>query len=92
MDEIEQKGLLLDQEKVTRVDFSFNAVRNTCFVRQRYLVITEIKLKLKGNKTNTNESHGNFASMRCETQPYEKIILCKFISNMFLRRKPALCA
>ena len=25
MDEIEQKGLLLDQEKVTRVDFSFNA-------------------------------------------------------------------
>ena len=50
MDEIEQKGLLLDQEKVTRVDFSFNAVRNTCIVRPRYLVVTEIKLKLKGNK------------------------------------------
>ena len=41
MDEIEQKGLLLDQEKVTRVDFSFNAVRNTYIVSPRYLVITE---------------------------------------------------
>ena len=49
MDENEQKGLLLDQEKVTRVDFSFNAVRNACIVRPRYLVIKEIKLKLKGN-------------------------------------------
>ena len=25
--------------------------------------------------------------MRYETQPYEKIILCKFILNVFLRRK-----
>ena len=48
--------------------------------------LIEIKRK---TKTNTNKSQGNFASMRCETQPYEKIILCKFISNMFLRRKPA---
>ena len=29
MDEIEQKGLMMDQEKVTRVDFSLYAVRNT---------------------------------------------------------------
>ena len=29
--------------------------------------------------------------MRYETQPYEKIILCKFILNVFRRRKPALC-
>ena len=29
MDEIKQKGLMMDQEKVTRVDFMFNAVRNT---------------------------------------------------------------
>ena len=41
---------MVDQEKVTRVDFSFNAVRNTCIVRPRYLVITEIKLKLKGKQ------------------------------------------
>ena len=27
-----------------------NAVRNTCIVRPRYLVITEIKLKLKGKQ------------------------------------------
>ena len=92
MDEIEQKGLLLDQEKVTRVDFLFNAVRNTCIVRPRYLVITEIKLKLKGYKNEYKQITRQLASMRCETQPNEKIILCKFISNMFLRRKRALCA
>ena len=45
-----EKGLLLDQEKATRVDFSLHAVRNTCIVRPRYLVITEIKLKLKGKQ------------------------------------------
>ena len=27
---------MMDQEKVTRVDFSLNAVRNTCIVRPRY--------------------------------------------------------
>ena len=47
-----------------------------------------IEIKRK-TKTNTNKSQGNFASMRFESQPYEKIILCKFISNMYLRRKPA---
>ena len=36
MDEIEQKGLMMDQEKVTRVDFSLYAVRNTCIVSPRY--------------------------------------------------------
>ena len=42
---------MMDQEKVTRVDFMFNAVRNTCIFRPRYLEITEITLKsilLKG--------------------------------------------
>ena len=27
---------MMDQEKVTRVDFLFNAVRNTCIFRPRY--------------------------------------------------------
>ena len=36
------KGLMLDQEKVTRIDFPLNAIRNTCNVRPRYFVITEI--------------------------------------------------
>ena len=57
MDEIEQKGLLLDQEKVTRVDFSFNVVRNTCIVSPRFLVITEIKLKLKGKQKRIQTNH-----------------------------------
>ena len=93
MDEIQQKGLLLDQEKVTRVDFSFNAVKKTCIVRPRYLVVTEIKLKLKGNKNEYKQITRQLCidEMR-NTAIYEKIILCKFISNMFLRRKPALCA
>ena len=44
MDEIEQKGLMMDQEKVTRVDFSLYmyAVRNICIVSPRYLVATLI--------------------------------------------------
>ena len=57
MDEIQPKGLLLDQEKVTRVDFSLNAVRNTCIVRPRYLVITEIKLRLKGKQKQIQTNH-----------------------------------
>ena len=57
MDEIYQKGLLLDQEKVTRVDFSLNAVRNTCIVRPRYLVITENKLKLKRKQKQIQINH-----------------------------------
>ena len=52
-----KKGLLLDQEKVTRVDCSLNAVRNTCIVRPRYLVITEIKLKLKGKQKQIQTNH-----------------------------------
>ena len=36
MNEIEQKGQMLDQEKVTRVDFSLYAVRNTCIVSPTY--------------------------------------------------------
>ena len=36
MDEIEQKGLMMDQEKVTRVDFSLYAVINTYIVSPRY--------------------------------------------------------
>ena len=36
MDDIEQKGQMLDQEKITRVDFSLFAVRNTCIVSPRY--------------------------------------------------------
>ena len=42
---------MMDQEKVARVDFMFNAVRNTCIFRPRYLQknveITDITLKLK---------------------------------------------
>ena len=37
----------MDQEKVTRVDFLFNAVRDICIFRPRYLEIAEISLKLK---------------------------------------------
>ena len=33
---------MMDQEKVTRVDFSLCAVRKTCIVRPRYLVATVI--------------------------------------------------
>ena len=36
MDEIEQKGLMVDQEKVIHVDFSLYAVRNTCIVSPIY--------------------------------------------------------
>ena len=35
MNEIEVKGLMMDQEKVTRVGFSLCAVRNTCIVSPR---------------------------------------------------------
>ena len=72
---------------------------NSCrlFLKKKYVHCQTEILSNHGNyieikrktKTNTNKSQGNFASMRCEAQPYEKIILCKFISNMFLRRKPA---
>ena len=43
----------MDQEKVTRVDFSLNTVRNTCIFRPRYLEITEITLKFKRKQTKT---------------------------------------
>ena len=49
MDEIEQKGQMLDQEKVTRVYilyFSLCAARNTCIVNPRYLVATVIKIEI----------------------------------------------
>ena len=46
----------MDQEKVTRVDFLFNAVRNTCIFRPRYLEITENYIEIKKKtKTNTNK-------------------------------------
>ena len=48
---------MMDQEKVTRVDFLFNAVKNTCIFRPRYLEITEITLTLKRKqkRIQTNE-------------------------------------
>ena len=39
----------MDQEKVTRVDFMFNAVRSTCIFRPRYGIILQ-KFKLKREK------------------------------------------
>ena len=36
---------------------SLNAVRNTCIVRPRYLVITEIKLKSKGKQKQIQTNH-----------------------------------
>ena len=48
---------MMDQEKVTRVDFMSNAVRDTRIFRPRYLEITEITLKLKRKqkRLQTNE-------------------------------------
>ena len=48
---------MMDQEKVTRVDFLFNAFSNTCIFRPRYLEITEITLKSKRKqkRIQTNE-------------------------------------
>ena len=96
MDEIEQKGILLDQEKVTRVDFMFNAVRNTkkctCIVRPRYLVITEIKLKLKGYKNEYKQITRQlcFDEMRNTAirENYSLLIYIKHVPSL----KPALCA
>ena len=48
---------MMDHEKVTRVDFLFNAVRNICIFRPRYVEMTEITLKLKRKqkRIQTNE-------------------------------------
>ena len=72
---------MLDQEKVTRVDFSLNAVRNTCIVSPRYGTYYR---NLNQEKKN-NEGLDEFAFVRwvAHVRAVNNLHACNFFQNQY---------
>ena len=77
MDEIEQKGQMLDQEKITRVDLFVKRGKKYMHCQSEILSSHgNLDWNLKENKNKlikTNQCQDNVALVRCEIQSYAKM-------------------